>query len=108
MRLTLVLLLPFVLPCAGCGPSAAERVERAAKIRWHAQSASCVRRSSVFVAGRRGDLYRCILRGASIPLQQQFTDDFMATTQHRCFLSTETRIADVSTSKRGWECAHGD
>src|SRR5919201_4842124 len=96
MRRTFLVFLPLVVWCAGCGPSTAQRVEQAAKVRWHAQSASCVRRSSVVVAGRSGELYRCILGGASIPIQQQFTDDFMASTQHRYFLRTETRIADIS------------
>jgi hypothetical protein len=82
---------------SGCGTSERERVERAAKQRWHARTATCTHRS--------GKLYGCVLLGAEIPVSRQFTNDFL-TPQHRCFRAREA-IIDVSMTSSGYEWAFG-
>jgi hypothetical protein len=99
--------MALAVAAAACGPSEAERVERAAKGRWHAQSASCTKGSSAILFHRRGVLYWCVLRGATIPIRSQFTDDFMSPAQHRCFFYGDARVADVSRTERGYDCALG-
>ena len=83
---------------SGCGPSERERVERAAKQRWNARTATCTHRS--------GQLYGCVLLGAQIPVGRQFTDDFLTPEQHRCFRAGEA-IIDVSMTSSGYACAFG-
>jgi hypothetical protein len=51
--------LAAALLVVGCGPSEREKVERAAKTRWHARSGTCTHRS--------GNLYGCVLLRAHIP-----------------------------------------
>jgi len=82
----------------GCGLNEREKVERAAKDRWHAQSATCTHRS--------GHLYGCVLLRAHIPLKLQFTDDYSSSKQHRCFRASQT-IVDVSMTMTGYACAFG-
>jgi len=82
----------------GCGLNEREKVERAAKDRWHAQSATCTHRS--------GHLYGCVLLRAHIPLKLQFTDDYRSSKQHRCFRASQT-IVDVSMTMTGYACAFG-
>lgn len=100
-------LTALAFSAVACGPSEAERVERAAKARWHAQSASCRKRSSAVLFHRRGVLYGCVLRGATIPIRSQFTDDFMSPAQHRCFFYGNAGVTDVSRTERGYDCALG-
>ena len=93
-----VVLAAAALLLVACGPSEREKVERAAKKRWHARSATCTHRSE--------KLYGCLLLGAHIPVKLQFTDDFLSSKQHRCFRAGQT-ILDVSTTTRGYACAFG-
>jgi hypothetical protein len=90
--------LAAALLLVGCGPSEREKVERAAKERWHARGATCTHRS--------GKLYGCVLLRAHIPLRLQFTDDFLSSKQHRCFRAGRP-IVDVSTTPSGYACAFG-
>jgi hypothetical protein len=95
---TLGAVLAVAVLLVGCGPSEREKVERAAKKRWQAHSATCTHRS--------GKLYGCVLLRAHIPLKLQFTDDYLSSKQHRCFRASQT-IVDVSTTTSGYACAFG-
>ena len=91
-------MLAATLLLVGCGPTEREKIERAAKGRWHARSATCTHRS--------GKLYGCVLLRAHIPLKLQFTDDFLSSKQHRCFRASRP-IVDVSMTTSGYACAFG-
>ena len=82
----------------GCGPTEREKVERAAKNRWQAQSATCT--------PRFWKLYGCVLLRAHIPLKLQFTDDYLSSEQHRCF-SAGRMMVDVSMTRSGYASAFG-
>ena len=66
-KLHLEIVLAAALLLVSCGPTEREKVERAAKKRWQARSATCTHRS--------GKLYGCVLLRAHIPVKLQFTDD---------------------------------
>jgi hypothetical protein len=90
----------IALPCfVGCGATERQKVERAAKERWYARGATCAHRS--------GHLYGCVLEGARIPVKLQFTDDFLSSSQHRCFRATPKVVHDVSMTSFGYACAFG-
>jgi hypothetical protein len=56
----------------------------------------------------RGAATRCgrspPCEGAHIPLELQFTDDYLSSEQHRCFRAGQT-VVDVSTTTQGYACA---
>ena len=89
-------LAPLVL--VACGSTERAKVERAAKKRWQARSATCIHRA--------GKLYGCVLLEAHIPLRLQFTDDYLSSRQHRCFRAART-FDDISTTASGYACAFG-
>jgi hypothetical protein len=100
VRVHMVAVALIALPLfVGCGATERQRVERAAKERWYARYATCARRS--------GHLYGCVLQGARIPVELQFTDDFRSSSQHRCFRATPTVVHDVSMTSFGYTCAFG-
>jgi hypothetical protein len=90
--------LVLTLLLVGCGATERKKVEHAAKERWQARSATCIHRA--------GNLYGCVLVGARIPVNLQFTDDFLSARQHRCFRASR-RIVDVSRTAAGYPCAFG-
>jgi hypothetical protein len=93
----LSVVLAAALLLVGCGPSEREKIERAAKERWHASSATCTHRSE--------KLYGCVLLRAHIPLRMQFTDDFLSSKaapllpSEPMARSTVGRVGDLRTRR---------